>query len=130
MALGPAALMSQLRVSQSALQVANADLRERAMALERSNEDLQRAESEVVALNTGLELRVRERTSELEQALAQVKRLQGLLPLCAWCKKVRDDKDYWTSVEDYIVAHTDTRFSHSICPDCSARLLEEPGKST
>lgn len=128
MALGPAALMSQLRVSRGALVVANADLRERADALERSNADLQRAEAEVVTLNTGLELRVRERTAELEQALAQVKRLQGLLPLCAWCKKVRDDKDYWHSVEDYIVRHTDTRFSHSICPDCSARLLGDSGK--
>jgi hypothetical protein len=129
MALGPAALMSQLRVSRGALLVANTDLRERATALEKSNADLQRAEAEVVALNAGLELRVRERTAELEQALVQVKRLQGLLPLCAWCKKVRDDKDYWHSVEDYIVKHTDTRFSHSICPDCTARLLGDTDKN-
>ena len=97
LALGPAALMSQLRASQA----------------------------EIVALNSGLEARVRERTSELESALAQVKSLQGLLPVCAWCKKVREDEHYWLSVEDYIVRHTDARFSHGICPDCSARVLRE-----
>jgi integral membrane sensor domain MASE1 len=128
--LGPAALMAQLRASQQALVVVNSELRERAQELERSNHDLQRAEAEVVALNAGLEHRVRERTLELEQALGQVKRLQGLLPICAWCRKVRDDEDYWQSVEDYIVRHTDARFSHSICPDCAERLLRESaGKS-
>jgi integral membrane sensor domain MASE1 len=123
LALGPAALMSQLRMSQRALELANVDLRERASALERTNADLQRAEAEVGALNAGLEQRVHERTAELELALAQVKRLQGLLPICAWCSKVRDDQDYWHSVEEYIVMHTDARFSHSICPDCTTRLL-------
>ncbi len=97
LALGPAALMSQLRASQT----------------------------EIVALNSGLEARVHERTSELEQALAQVKRLQGLLPVCAWCKKVREDEHYWLSVEAYIERHTDARFSHGICPECSARVLRE-----
>ena len=125
LALGPAALMAQLRASQGALEVANAELSHRADALEHSNQDLRRAEAEVVALNAGLEERVHARTAELEQALAQVKRLQGLLPLCAWCKKVRDDHDYWQSVEDYVVRHTDTRFSHSICPDCSETLLRK-----
>jgi hypothetical protein len=130
LALGPAALMSQLRASQDELELVNGQLRDRAHALERSNEGLQRAEAEVVALNAGLEHRVRERTAELERALAQVTRLQGLLPICAWCRKVRDDEDYWQSVEDYIVRHTEARFSHSICPDCTERVLQEAaGKS-
>lgn len=125
LALGLASLLSQLRTSKGELQLANRDLRDRAQALEHSNLELQRAEAEVVALNAGLERRVQERTSELELALTQVKRLQGLLPICAWCNKVRDDEDYWQSVEDYIVKHTDARFSHSICPDCTERVLRE-----
>ncbi|MGQ0640741.1 MAG: MASE1 domain-containing protein [Gemmatimonadaceae bacterium] len=125
LALGPAALMSQLRTSQGALVRANAELTARARALERLNQGLQRAEAEVVALNASLEQRVHARTAELETALAQVTRLQQLLPICAWCRKVRDDHDYWQSVEDYIVRHTDTRFSHSICPECTDKLLPE-----
>ncbi|MGH7714178.1 MAG: MASE1 domain-containing protein [Gemmatimonadaceae bacterium] len=130
LALGPAALMSHLRASQGALVRANSELTARARALERLNQGLQRAEAEVVELNAGLEQRVHERTAALESALAQVKRLQELLPICAWCRKVRDDEDYWQSVEDYLVRHTHTRFSHSICPDCTEKLLHESeGKS-
>lgn len=88
-------------------------------------EQLRASQYEVATLNAGLERRVHERTAELESALAQVKRLQGLLPICAWCKKVRDDEHYWLSVEEYIVRYTDARFSHGICPECSARLLRE-----
>ena len=55
---------------------------------------------------------------ELEEALAHVEQLQGILPICAWCKKIRDDSDYWGSVEEYIAKHSKAQFSHSICPDC------------
>jgi response regulator RpfG family c-di-GMP phosphodiesterase len=55
---------------------------------------------------------------ELEIALAQVKKLENLLPICSYCKKIRNDKDYWEDVEVYISDHTDTMFSHSICPSC------------
>lgn len=55
---------------------------------------------------------------ELQEALAEVKTLQKILPICAYCRKVRDDADYWHTVEEYIHRHTDSRFSHSICPDC------------
>lgn len=81
-------------------------------------------EAKVMDLNDGLQ-RVRERTQELEIALAQVNRLQGLLPICAWCKKVRDDKHYWHSVEDYISRRTEARFSHGICPDCLEKSMSE-----
>jgi integral membrane sensor domain MASE1 len=124
MALGLASLMTQLRASQRSLLLANAELNDRALALERNNLELRRAEAEVGALNESLERRVRERTRELEDALGHVKRLQGLLPICAWCKKVRDDKDYWHSVEDYITDRSEAKFSHSICPDCYAKAIE------
>jgi integral membrane sensor domain MASE1 len=118
LALGLAALLSQLRTTQSEIQLANIELSRRADALVRSNQDLLRAEAEVMNLNEQLEERVRIRTRELESALAQVKQLQGMLPICAWCKKVRDDQDYWHSVEEYIAQRTNARFSHAICPEC------------
>jgi CheY-like chemotaxis protein len=55
---------------------------------------------------------------ELQTALAQVKKLSGLLPICSCCKKIRDDAGYWSQVEAYISAHMDVRFSHGICPSC------------
>ncbi len=54
----------------------------------------------------------------LQDALAHVKTLKGLLPICAWCKKIRDDKGYWTKVETYIREHSDVSFTHGICPEC------------
>ncbi|VTT96643.1 response regulator receiver protein : Response regulator receiver protein OS=Chthoniobacter flavus Ellin428 GN=CfE428DRAFT_4647 PE=4 SV=1: GAF_2 [Gemmataceae bacterium] len=65
-----------------------------------------------------LEDRVRERTRDLQAALNSVQQLQGLLPICAWCKKVRDDQDYWHDVEHHVAAHTGARFSRGICPSC------------
>jgi response regulator RpfG family c-di-GMP phosphodiesterase len=61
-----------------------------------------------------------ERVKDLERALARVKQLQGLLPICCYCKKIRADQDYWQQVESYISAHADVRFSHGICPECYA----------
>jgi len=58
------------------------------------------------------------RVQELEQALAQIKQLRGLLPICSYCKKIKDDKNYWQRVETYVSEHTDASFSHSICPHC------------
>ena len=55
---------------------------------------------------------------ELQVALADVKELQDILPICMYCKKVRDDENYWQTVEAYISNHTNTRFSHGICPAC------------
>ncbi|MFL5620683.1 MAG: PAS domain-containing protein [Gemmatimonadaceae bacterium] len=56
--------------------------------------------------------------AELQTALAEVRTLQEFLPICAYCKRIRDDENYWHSVEAYISTHTDTRFSHGICPSC------------
>jgi phosphoserine phosphatase RsbU/P len=58
------------------------------------------------------------RVHELEAALARVKQLQRLLPICCYCKKVRSDENYWQQVESYLAEHADVRFSHGICPDC------------
>jgi CheY-like chemotaxis protein len=73
----------------------------------------------VVELRASLAARVR----ELEEALAQVKQLQGLLPICSYCKKIRDDKNYWQQVESYFCQHAEVTFSHGICPDCWKRVL-------
>jgi CHASE3 domain sensor protein len=75
-----------------------------------------------------LEHRVEERTRELQESLTNVKQLQGLLPICAYCKRVRDDGDYWHQVDHYIAAHSDTRFTHGMCPDCEARQMAELGE--
>ncbi len=62
---------------------------------------------------------------ELYQALDQVKTLRGIVPICASCKKIRDDKGYWNQVEVYVRNHTEAEFSHGICPDCMKRLYPE-----
>lgn len=60
---------------------------------------------------------------QLLQALAQLKILHGLLPICAACKKIRNDQGQWTQIESYITAHSEAIFSHSICPDCMGEYL-------
>lgn len=59
---------------------------------------------------------------ELQKALDEVKTLRGIVPICAWCKNVRDDNGYWQDVESYMEARTDAAFSHGICPECAARI--------
>ncbi len=58
------------------------------------------------------------RVQELEIALSQVKQLQGLLPICSYCKKIRDDQNYWQQVDSYISRHSQVEFSHGVCPAC------------
>jgi sigma-B regulation protein RsbU (phosphoserine phosphatase) len=65
-----------------------------------------------------------ERVKALEEALTRVKQLQGLLPICSYCKKIRDDQNYWQQVENYISEHSEAQFSHSICPDCYEKLVK------
>jgi PAS domain S-box-containing protein len=65
-----------------------------------------------------------ELVTKLQTALAEVKTLQAILPICSYCRKIRDDENYWHTVESYISRHTDTRFSHSICPTCMATEVE------
>ncbi len=63
-------------------------------------------------------LKIEKQRQDLQQAAAQISSLEKLLPICSYCKKVRSDLDYWEEVEVYISQHTDTMFSHSICPHC------------
>jgi PAS domain S-box-containing protein len=62
---------------------------------------------------------------ELSRALAEIKTLSGLLPICSYCKKVRDDQGYWSRIEKYIQENSEATFSHGICPDCMKRRYPE-----
>lgn len=62
---------------------------------------------------------------ELQEASVKIKTLRGLLPICASCKKIRDDKGYWQQLEAYIQSHSEAEFSHGICPDCVKKLYPE-----
>lgn len=66
-----------------------------------------------------------EKNSEIEEALTEVKHLSGLLPICASCKKIRNDEGYWQRIESYIMEHSEADFSHGICPDCVQKLYGE-----
>jgi len=65
-----------------------------------------------------------ERVRDLETALKQVNQLRGLLPICMYCKRIRNDGDYWQQVETYISEHTEAEFSHGICPECYEKVLK------
>jgi DNA-binding response OmpR family regulator len=65
-----------------------------------------------------------DRVRELEDALSKVKQLQRLVPICSYCKKIRDDSNYWQQVEQYMTAHTEARFTHGICPDCMSSVVK------
>ena len=72
-----------------------------------------------------MEAQLRHSVAAMERALGEVKTLSGLLPICAGCKKIRDDKGYWQEVEQYVQQRTDAEFSHGLCPDCMRRLYPE-----
>jgi phosphoserine phosphatase RsbU/P len=77
-----------------------------------------------------LQQRLNARVTELEQALAHVKRLQGLLPICSYCKKVRNEANYWEQVDSYLTTHSDLDFTHGICPTCSDKMMKQLDEST
>jgi sigma-B regulation protein RsbU (phosphoserine phosphatase) len=66
-----------------------------------------------------------DRVCELESALSRLKQLQGLLPICSYCKKVRDDKNYWLQIESYVSEHSEAQFSQSPCPNCSEKVMAD-----
>jgi len=70
-------------------------------------------------------LEVRLLHAGLQKALEDVKLLRGLLPICMWCKKIRDDQGYWNAIEHYLGQHSEAEFSHGICPDCKSKYFEE-----
>jgi sigma-B regulation protein RsbU (phosphoserine phosphatase) len=65
-----------------------------------------------------LQTKLAERVQQLEVALDHVKQLQGILPICSYCKKIRNDRNYWQNVESYVSDHSQAEFSHGICPSC------------
>jgi hypothetical protein len=90
---------------------------------------------ELVERNQILEAMVAERTAELHaqnlklsEAMANVRTLKGLVPICAACKQIRDDAGFWHQVESYVRDHTEAEFSHGLCPECAPRYFpKEPG---
>ena len=65
------------------------------------------------------------RVAELEAALAHVQRLQGLLPICSYCKKVRNETNYWEQVDSYLTSHSDVELTHGICPTCMETMMKQ-----
>jgi DNA-binding response OmpR family regulator len=84
-----------------------------------------RARVAVGARVLGLQQKLAERVNELQEALANVKQLRGLLPICSYCKRIRGDDQYWQQVEGYIADHSNAQFSHGICPSCFATISAE-----
>jgi len=91
-----------------------------------------RRTAELKNSNTQLKMEIKEREkaenekeeliNELQNALDDIKTLSGLLPICASCKKIRDDKGYWNQIEDFISSHTNAKFTHGICSDCAEKI--------
>jgi CheY-like chemotaxis protein len=84
---------------------------------------------EIALYRRETEARLESLNRKLQTALDEVKTLSGLLPICAWCKKIRDDAGYWQQIENYIKARSDAQFTHSICPDCHTRVAEKQANS-
>ena len=83
-----------------------------------------RARVQVGAQVLELQKNLADRVGELEGALAQVKQLQGLLPICSYCKNIRDEQNYWQRIDSYLMEHADVMFSHGICPDCYREVVQ------
>ena len=82
-----------------------------------------RARLQVGVRIVGLQTSLAARVAELEEALVRVKQLQGLLPICSYCKKIRNDRNGWQQLENYIGERSEAQFSHTICPDCFERVV-------
>lgn len=89
------------------------------------NENDLRAAVEMALYKARMEAERRELTRKLQEALDNVKVLTGLIPICANCKHIRDDKGYWQSVENYMTQHAGADFTHSICPKCTKELYPD-----
>ena len=72
-----------------------------------------------------LEKKLGQKITELESALAKIEQLEGMLPICSYCKKVRRDDNYWEQIEEFVSQRAAARFSHSICPDCFGHVMAE-----
>jgi hypothetical protein len=95
-------------------------------------DEVETAKKRVEGYAKSLELEVAQRTQELEEkvlqlqnAMATVKKLEGVIPICSSCKKIRDDKESWQQMEKYISEHSEAMFSHGLCPDCYHKEMNE-----
>jgi phosphoserine phosphatase RsbU/P len=84
-----------------------------------------RARIEVGRRMIEMRFELNEKVKQLKQALAEVRTLKGIVPICANCKNVRDDQGYWNRVESYLNEHTEADFTHAVCPDCMKRLYPQ-----
>ena len=84
-----------------------------------------RVRIQVGARIVDLQIKLAARVGELEAALDHVKQLQGILPICSYCKKIRDDQDYWHTLETYVSARSEAEFSHGICPGCYETTVKD-----
>lgn len=115
------------------LVTARADVEDRIHGLEAGADDYLVKPVDVAELRSRLRVgervvrlqnRLATQVQELQAALDQVKTLEGLIPICSYCKNVRNEEDYWERVEQYLTSRSEARFSHGICPSCLARLEE------
>jgi len=119
------ALSSILSAEKAREKDLNAQLQKEIKERTRSQEELQVRNRDLEILNTQLTTtkeNLELANKELEQALRDIKQLSGMLPICASCKKIRNDSGYWQQIETYIRDHSQVEFSHGICPDCAAKL--------
>ncbi|MGV8074990.1 MAG: hypothetical protein AB2L11_10600 [Syntrophobacteraceae bacterium] len=122
------ALSSFLAMEKAKEEELNAQLQQEITERIRSQEELRQRNQELERLNielTTIKDNLESTNNELERALIDIKQLSGMLPICAACKKIRDDNGYWQQIETYIRDHSEAEFSHSICPDCAKKLYPE-----
>lgn len=102
-------------------------------------DDNQALQEELIQLNNRLSVLARDNVrkgrklaktlADLQESVSQIRRLEGIIPICMFCKKIRDTKELWNRVEEYISEHSDATFSHGICPECfEAKYGDQPGK--
>ena len=82
-----------------------------------------RARVNIGVRTVSLQQQLSSKIAALEETIANVKQLKGLLPICSYCKKIRSDQDYWQQLEGYISEHSDAQFSHGVCPGCYEKVL-------
>jgi DNA repair exonuclease SbcCD ATPase subunit len=106
----------------------NSQLQQEIVEHKYSQEELQQRNQELEQLNAQLNVTKNNLVStnkELESALANIRQLSGMLPICSSCKKIRNDSGYWEQIEAYVRDHSEIEFSHSLCPDCSKKLYSD-----
>jgi hypothetical protein len=90
------------------------------------NIELKKAHNDLIAIYRQLEhknIELEKLNQDLQHALAEVKTLSGLLPICASCKKIRDDQGYWNQIETYMAKRIDVQFTHGLCPNCASKFF-------